>query len=159
MISAGLVRVEVATHAAGIAPALADLHAICFAGSAQEPWSERAISTLIRTPGTLALIALGSEDDMNGFIIGRAIGDDGEILTLCISPAARRQGVATALIGRLRELLLPRRGLLLEVATTNQAARGLYQHLGFHEVGRRLDYYRRDGNAVDALVLVSHSDR
>ena len=83
------------------------------------------------------------------------IADEGEVLTLCVSPRARRLGVATALFGELKELLAPRRRILLEVAITNQAALGLYESLGFKEVGRRPAYYRRDGKTVDALVLAS----
>jgi ribosomal-protein-alanine N-acetyltransferase len=40
--------------------------------------------------------------------------------------------------------------MFLEVSTQNPAARGLYQRLGFTQVGRRASYYA-DGS--DALVL------
>ena len=94
-----------------------------------------------------------------GFIIGRAEADEGEVLTLCVLPAARRRGIATALIGALEQPLAPGRGILLEVATTNQAARELYEFLGFHEIGRRPAYYQRGGQVVDALVLSSDRGR
>jgi ribosomal-protein-alanine N-acetyltransferase len=148
-------RVETVTGGADVAGVLADLHAICFAQSAQETWSESTISTLLKTPGNVAAIALAPEGGAVGFVIGRAIGDDGEVLTLCVSPQARRQGVATALIAELGELLAPRRRLLLEVAINNEGARKLYQGLGFGEVGRRPGYYKRGGKSVDALVLAS----
>jgi ribosomal-protein-alanine N-acetyltransferase len=46
------------------------------------------------------------------------------------------------------------RRLHLEVAEDNLAGQALYQGLGFREVRRRRDYYRRaDGRAVAALVL------
>ena len=152
-------RIEVAARPALIAQILADLHAICFAGSPQETWSVQAISTLLNTPLTIGLIALGPADKIAGFIIGRAVADEGEVLTLCVSPAVRRRGIATALIGALEEQLAPGRGILLEVATTNQAARELYEFLGFHEIGRRPAYYKRGGQAVDALVLSSDKGR
>lgn len=148
-------RVEIVTGGADVAGALADLHAICFAQSAQETWSENTISTLLKTPGTVGAIALAPEGGAVGFILGRAIGDDGEVLTLCVSPRARRQGVATALIAKLRELLAPRQRLMLEVAINNEGARKLYQGLGFGEVGRRPGYYKRGGKSIDALVLAS----
>ena len=103
-------------------------------------------------------MALGPEDEVTGFIIGRAIADEGEVLTLCVLPAARRYGIATALLGKLRELLAPRRRILLEVAITNRAARDLYESLGFNEAGRRPAYYRRGGKTVDALILASDDD-
>ena len=101
------------------------------------------------------MIALAAGDEAIGFVIGRAIADEGEVLTLCVCPAARRRGVATALVGSIREMLAPRRRIMLEVAITNRAARDLYESLGFQEVGRRPAYYRRGGKTVDALVLAS----
>ena len=43
--------------------------------------------------------------------------------------------------------------LFLEVAADNAAALALYRTAGMAETGRRADYYRRPGGAVDALVL------
>lgn len=152
-------RIETVTISAPLAEAFADLHAACFAQLPQETWSANTISTLLKSPGTMGLIALDPDDQAIGFIVGRAIADEGEIITLCVTPAARRKGVATALIGGLKEMLAPRRRLLLEVAITNRPARQLYEHLGFGEVGRRPAYYRRDGKTVDALVLASDAQR
>ena len=152
-------RIEVAATPTVIAHILADLHAVCFARSPQKPWSANAISTLLNTPRTIGLVAVDPADEIAGFIIGRALVDEGEVLTMCVSPEARRRGIATALIDRLEEILAPDRGILLEVAITNQAARELYQALGFHEIGRRPGYYRRRGQAVDALVLSSDQGR
>ena len=101
------------------------------------------------------MVALNSAGEAIGFVIGRAIADEGEVLTLCVVPEHRRQGIASALMDRLRELLAPRQRILLEVAVTNQAACDLYKSLGFREVGQRRTYYRRHGRAVDALVLSS----
>ncbi len=148
-------RVEVVTNPTAVAGVLAELHVACFAGSPQETWSDGAISTLLGTPGTIGLIALGSKEDAIGFIIGRAVADEGEVLTLCVSPASRRHGVATALVSQLKEFLLPHHQIFLEVAITNRAARDLYQSLGFQEVARRTAYYRRGGKIVDALVMAS----
>lgn len=148
-------KIEVAVNSAILAQALADIHFACFARSPQETWSDGAIATLLNTPGTVGAVALDGDGAPVGFIIGRSIADEGEVLTLCVSPGTRRQGVATALMAKLRELLVPRERILLEVAVTNQAARDLYQRLGFRQVGRRPGYYRRGGKRVDALVLAS----
>jgi len=153
--SAGPFRVAAVPGATVFAEIFADLHATCFARSPQEAWSASAISILLDAPGTGGLIALDQADEAIGFIIGRAIADEGEVLTLCVSPSARRQGVATALVGELKKLLAPCRRIFLEVAISNQEARDLYENLGFQEVGRRPAYYHRDGKTVDALVLAS----
>lgn len=146
-------RIEVVRDRVAASATLADLHAACFGGSVQEVWSAGAIAALLAMPGAMCLVALGPADDGLGFLIARAVADESEILTLCVAPAARRQGVATALIGELRQLLPPRQRLLLEVAVTNHAAAQLYKSLGFQEVGKRPNYYRRAGQAVDALIL------
>jgi ribosomal-protein-alanine N-acetyltransferase len=146
-------RIEALPSHTAIAEVLAALHASCFARSPQEPWSAGAIATLLDTPATTGFVALTPTGEAIGFIIGRAGADEGEILTLCVAPALRRRGVATALIGQLAESLAPRCRILLEVAVTNRSARNLYESLGFLEVGRRPAYYRRDGKAVDALIL------
>ena len=155
MTAAVLIRLEAVPGSTALAGVFAGLHATCFARSPQETWSAGAILTLLKTPGTVGLIALGPGDEAVGFIIGRAIAGEGEVLTLCVSPQARRQGIATALIGELKELLAPHRRILLEVAITNRAARDLYESLGFHEVGRRPAYYHHDGKTTDAIVLAS----
>jgi ribosomal-protein-alanine N-acetyltransferase len=148
-------RIEAAPSSSAFAKVFAELHDVCFAQSPQETWSPSTISTLLNTPGTVGLMALGAGDEAVGFVIGRVIADEGEVITLCVSPSARRQGIATALINELKELLAPRRRILLEVAVTNRDARALYENLGFQEVGRRPAYYHRDGKTVDALVLAS----
>lgn len=158
MTTAASFRVEAVPNSRAFAEVFADLHATCFAQLPQEAWSANAISTLLNTPGTMGLIALGPGGEAIGFIIGRAIADEGEVITLCVAPFVRRQGIATALIGELKELLAPCRRILLEVAITNREARDLYDSLGFQEVGRRPAYYRRDGKTVDALVLASDID-
>ncbi len=159
MTKTELYRVEAVANTPPIATALADLHAVCFAALPQDVWSASAISTLLGTPGTVGLVALDANGEAVGFAIGRAIADEGEVLTLCVSPAARRRGVGTALMGELRERLAPRNRILLEVATTNQPARRLYESLGYRQVGHRSAYYRHAGKTVDALVLASSEAR
>jgi ribosomal-protein-alanine N-acetyltransferase len=109
--------------------ALARLHAACFA----QGWSEKALRELLESPGIIALVA------SSGFILARAAADEAEILTLAVSPEARRQGLATALVAQAAETAALRgaRTMFLEVAVANQPALALYGRLGFREAGRR----------------------
>ncbi len=59
---------------------LAALHAAAFA----DAWSAASIRDLFATPGVFALIA------GEGFVLARAAGDEAEILTIAVAPAARR---------------------------------------------------------------------
>jgi [ribosomal protein S18]-alanine N-acetyltransferase len=85
------------------------------------------------------LVAL-AEERVAGFLAFRQVAEgECEILNLAVAPEARRRGLATALI---EELIAERPGtLFLEVRSSNAAARNLYAHLGFAEVGLRPGYY------------------
>lgn len=130
---------------------LAGLHAACF----DEAWRSAALGTLLAMPGSLGLIGL-LDGLPRGFLLARRIGEEAEILSLCVIPAVRRHGLASALLHAGFERLV-RDGatqIFLEVAETNDAARALYGAHGFSVVGRRPDYYRRsDGERAAALVL------
>jgi [ribosomal protein S18]-alanine N-acetyltransferase len=129
-----------------VAQALAAIHAEAF----DAPWPAEAFAALLAQPGVML------EATPDGFVLMQAAADEAEILTLAVRPAARRKGVATALVemaARRAELAGAGR-LFLEVAEDNVAARALYARLGFEPAGRRPRYYARpEGPAVDALLL------
>ncbi|MBX3478165.1 MAG: ribosomal protein S18-alanine N-acetyltransferase [Brevundimonas sp.] len=126
---------------------LAALHAQAFATS----WTAEAFADLLDQAGVFV------EAEDGGFILVRVVADEAEILTLAVRPQARRQGVATRLVQAAAGRAAGRGGrrLFLEVAETNDAARGLYERCGFDTVGRRRAYYAdpKGGPAVDALIL------
>jgi len=132
-------------------PAIAALHARCFA----QAWDEIFLGRILAHPGAVALLAV-AQDMPAGFALARAAAGEAEILSLGVNPELRRRGLGTALI-RAACLYVDGAGVMevfLEVSVENTAARGLYAHLGFREVGRRPDYYEDAvGTARDALVL------
>ena len=129
-------------------PALASLHSICFS----EQWSAMGLGQLIASPGTFALLA--DDGGVRGFVLLRVAADEAEILTLVVHPASRRQGLGRCLLGEAARLATLRGGrtLILEVAAANFAARQLYDHLGFQQVGLRRAYYE-PGKKGDAFIL------
>jgi ribosomal protein S18 acetylase RimI-like enzyme len=87
-----------------------------------------------------------------GFVIARRVVEVLEIDLLGVRPALRRRGLARGLLGALIEDE-SRSGMTetrLELASANEAARNLYEGLGFVVVGRRTRYYPDGG---DALML------
>lgn len=88
-----------------------------------------------------------------GYVVTRAMADEGEILNLAVAADQRRRGVGRRLAGTALEQLAASgaRTVYLEVRESNAAARRLYGSLGFAEVGRRQGYYRRPTEA--ALIL------
>ncbi len=137
----GVIHLATPAHAA----AFAAIHAAAF--PPKEAWGEDAISLQLALPGAFGLI-----EERGGMLLGRAVAGEAEVLTLAVVPEARRQGIGTALL-RAAAAEAGARGassLFLEVATTNAAARALYQSLGFAEVGRRPRYY---ADSSDALIM------
>jgi [ribosomal protein S18]-alanine N-acetyltransferase len=132
---------------------LARLHAQCFA---EERWDARALAELLAMKGASGhLLEDGTTGLPQGLILDLLLAEDAEILTLCVAPPARRQGIARLLLEDLfrRAGLLGARSVSLEVAADNQAARRLYEALGFAPAGQRPGYYRRGRGTVDALLF------
>ncbi|WP_158078538.1 ribosomal protein S18-alanine N-acetyltransferase [Microbulbifer mangrovi] len=81
--------------------------------------------------------------------------DEIEILDVAVAPRWRRLGVGGRLLQNIFSALpedVAR--VLLEVRTSNRAARALYHKLGFSEDGRRKNYYPKpDGSREDALLM------
>jgi tRNA threonylcarbamoyladenosine biosynthesis protein TsaB len=130
---------------------LASLHALCFT----QGWSASAIGQLLRTPGAFALVA-ESGGAARGFVIIRVAADEAEILSIGVTPQARRSGAGRKLVsaGAEKARNMGAATLFLEVARENEAARALYAAAGFTEAGLRRGYYREPGaKPEDALVL------
>ena len=125
--------------------ALARLHAGCFA-QAPPPWSADAFAAAIAAPGAMLLTR------PDGFLLGRVVADEAELLTLAVAPDARRRGVARSLCAEFAQQARLRGAMeaFLEVGSDNAAARALYSGCGWREVGVRRGYY---ADGVDALTL------
>jgi len=130
---------------------LARLHAPLFSPA----WDAASFRLLLDHPGSTAFIARAGEPLATaGFILGRLIADEAEILTLGVCGNWQRRGIGQRLIealGRAAGKAEARR-LYLEVAASNTAALRLYKKLGFAEIGRRKGYYERPGNPPEDAV-------
>jgi ribosomal-protein-alanine N-acetyltransferase len=129
--------------------ALAALHGRCF--TVPRPWKAQEFAGFLADPLAFLLV----EGDA-GFLLGRAVAGEAELLTLAVAPEARRLGLGRKLVSRFlyQARLRGAESAFLEVAADNAAARALYKTSGFTEAGRRPGYYASpDGQAVDALVL------
>jgi len=116
-----------------------------------EAWTSAQCLGMLSLPGVWLVIASLDEADA-GFALARSTGEEAELLLLATRPAARRRGVAGALL-RAVVAEAEARGvaqLHLEVRAGNDAVR-LYRREGFEKVGERKNYYRgKMGQAFDA---------
>ncbi|HEY0438085.1 MAG TPA: GNAT family N-acetyltransferase, partial [Phenylobacterium sp.] len=89
-------------------------------------------------------------------ILCRVAAGEMEILTIGVAQAARRRGVAKALIAAALPVArdLGAEAVFLEVAVDNDSAIALYKALGFTATGLRKSYYDRGpAGVMDALVM------
>ncbi|WP_336024253.1 GNAT family N-acetyltransferase [Halobellus salinisoli] len=93
----------------------------------------------------------GRTDRPVGYVL--VIGD-AHIAEVAIHPAYRREGRARALLRAVIADREPGARLTLTVAVDNDAARSLYESVGFEEIGRQSGFYEIEGGerAVDAVV-------
>ena len=84
------------------------------------------------------------------------VADEAEIITVAVSPAHRRQGIARALMEHMLYLAEDAwASVYLEVRASNTPARELYRSLGFAETGVRKNYYTSPREDA-VLMMRSH---
>jgi ribosomal-protein-alanine acetyltransferase len=117
-----------------------------------DPWSEAQLRTALDWRGALAFVA-DHRGEVAGYVLGRVVVDEGEILSIAIAPDRRREGIGRELLDTMIEAMI-RHGAhsaWLEVRESNRAARAMYAIAGFVATGVRPGYYRHPEE--DALIL------
>lgn len=106
-------------------------------------WSE-AEYRLIFDAGALPRTLLVAETAFTvGFIVVRTAGTDWEIENVVVHPQHRGRGLGLALVSAViaQARAAAIQSVVLEVRTSNAAARALYARAGFAQVGVRSRYY------------------
>lgn len=134
-------------HSAAIVRALQDIDLEAVLAIAQDSpeaanWSRESYLELLRESGALGLVWEDS-GAVAGFLIGRVVADQAELLNLAIQENRRRRGGATALLLSALENFRARgaQSVYLEVRQSNDAAIAFYLKHGFTISGRRRAYY------------------
>ena len=127
---------------------VAELEKQCFS----MPWSEKSISSELNNDLALWLVAVDG-DRVVGYVGSQTVHPETDMMNIAVAPDRRREGIAEVLVDVLVTELrrIGSASLTLEVRASNAPAIGLYTKLGFHEAGRRKNYYRDPRE--DALIL------
>lgn len=128
---------------------LAALHGACF----QPGWDAVEMARLLAMPGAYGLIATQDTLGPVGFLLGRAVAREAEIIALGVLGARRHRGIGGALLAEFI-LHMQEHGVseaFLEVAVENAPALSLYRRHGFSVAGLRKAYY--SSNGADAYVM------
>ena len=117
-------------------------------------WTEWGLRELLGWQGVLALV---SEDagKVRGFIVGRQVGVEAEILNLAVILADRRKGEGRALLKGALEEFRARdvSRVFLEVRESNEGGIAFYARHGFSRAGRRANYYHNPEEAAIVMEM------
>lgn len=122
------------------------------------PWSAESFQDSLALEHTIYLIA-----EVDGNIAGYCgmykLFHEGEIVNVAVKPEYRKLGVANIMLKELLRLGAESEvdTFLLEVRESNQAARSLYDKLGFSQMGIRKNFYEKP--VENAIVMWKHKQK
>ncbi len=135
---------------------LADLDVIseieheCFSS----PWSAKELTSVLQNPAFHSYTATDGNGDVVGYVMLYCVTDEADIVNVAVTRKKRRRGYATLLMAKAMSAAKENgvATLFLECRESNSAARGLYEKIGFSEIGVRKAYYT---NPVEDAILMS----
>jgi ribosomal-protein-alanine acetyltransferase len=115
-------------------------------------WLGESLEEALNWTGGLGLVS-EAEGKMSGFLFGRQVGNEAEVLNLAVRSSRRRLGEGGALLNAalaaFRATGVSR--VFLEVRESNLAAIAFYTKYGFARTGRRPGYYREPVEAATVM--------
>ena len=128
---------------------VAELEKICFGSAA---WSEKSVASELTNALAFWLVAVDG-DRVAGYVGSQTVCDETDMMNVAVHPDFRRQGIGEKLVEQLVTELksIGSHALMLEVRVSNAPAIGLYEKMGFLQVGLRKNYYRNPKE--DAMIL------
>jgi len=133
-----------------------DLEAICEIEQqvfGHEAWSPDLMRSELEGDHRQYLVLVTGDGTVVGYGGALVVGEQGDVQTIALDPSVRGAGHGRRMMLALLESA-ERRGaneIFLEVRADNPVARGLYESLGFEQIGVRPRYYQPGD--VDALVM------
>ena len=126
------------------------------AASPLNPWSKDMFLGEVAQPFSHCFLICG-ENDRNkdiplGFICFRNIGEESELLNICLHPRHNQKGLGKILMEFYIDFCSKKgvKNYYLEVNPLNIPAVGLYQSFAYHPAGKRKKFYQ---GKYDALLM------
>jgi ribosomal-protein-alanine N-acetyltransferase len=116
------------------------------------PWDLSFFKRVLRDNRTRSIVAMAN-DNVVGYAVFWVVEEYAELGDIAVDADWRGKGIGDELLMGVIDIckLLGAISLFLEVRKSNTVALGLYQKMGFSEVMRRKDYYKKP--MEDAIVL------
>jgi [ribosomal protein S18]-alanine N-acetyltransferase len=117
-------------------------------------WTEESYRESLSLPGVVDFVSEG-DGRVTGFLIGRQVADDAEILNLAVAALARGRGEGGALLRAAIDEFRVRgvSRVFLEVRESNATGIAFYEKRGFFKTGRRAGYYRESEEAAIVMEM------
>jgi ribosomal-protein-alanine N-acetyltransferase len=116
------------------------------------PWEED-IFTDCFTAGYSCWVCEYNDVVLGYSLLSIAVGE-AHILNISVDPNEQQQGIGRKMLENLIEVARGRvETIFLEVRPSNTAAIGLYEDIGFNEIGIRKGYYPAENGREDAIML------
>ena len=124
-------------------PNIMPIMAAAFDPQYGEAWTQGQCSGSLGIPGTSFLL-IEKSDALIGFALFRTIIDESELFLIAIHPDHQGQSLGHSLFKAIVDEALRKgsKSLLVEVREDNPAL-SFYDSLGFIQIGKRPDYYKR----------------
>lgn len=144
-------NVEIRRMTAEDVPAVAELESRCFT----DAWSEDIFEESLLFTNQIFFV-LTEENQLVGYCGLMTVLDEGQILNIAVDESCRRKGYGRLLMNAMFKYGAEQGISLytLEVRESNVAAQKMYESFGFHETGRRKNYYTEP---VETAILMDMS--
>ncbi len=118
-------------------------------------WNEQMVATSMYGTYDTVLTAVDTSkgNKVVGYCIFTAPCEDCELLRIAVDKEYRKHGIGSRMMKEMIRLCTEDDGekIFLEVRESNEAAIAMYESLGFDEISRRKDYYKKP--TEDAVIM------
>ncbi|MDR2781178.1 MAG: ribosomal protein S18-alanine N-acetyltransferase [Holosporaceae bacterium] len=133
---------------------IAKIHQSCF----DDGWSTRSFQEMLSNNVFFGFSS--KEKSTHGFILCKKVCDEIEIITFCVLPQFRNQGIGKSLIEAI-DLYAKTHSvnlIFLEVSEDNMIAQRIYEKFGYKKISERKGYYRTQTYCKNAIVMLKKTD-
>ena len=124
----------------------------------ENPWPRGVFLKELKNEWSRVEVVLpyGESQYTVGHMVYWIVHDELHILNVAVHPDVQRQGIGRSLLRQLMDVCATERlqYITLEVRSSNEAAKGLYGHFGFKQIGLRRRYYQDNGEDAVVMALV-----
>ena len=117
------------------------------------PWTEGNFKDSMNSGYMCLVMEQGKQ--LMGYAILMMVLDEAHLLNISVAQSHQGQGWGRYLLVQMMEMGREKGGLnmFLEVRTSNHSALGLYESMGFNEMGIRPGYYPAHNGREDAVLM------